>query len=82
MNTNKSFLILDGWGHNKSYRYQITHLPDTGLIRLNLYEGSTLLHKAEVYDTSADRLRGGRLGVFCDSQGGITWSALSYRYTI
>ena len=79
MNVRKSFLILDGWNYDTSYRFQITHLPDTGLIKMNLYEGSTLLHKAEVYDTSEDRLRGGRMGVYCDSQQEIIWSALSYR---
>ena len=49
---------LDGWKYDTSYRFQITHLPDTGLIKMNLYEGSTLLHQAEVNDTAEDRLRG------------------------
>ena len=29
-------------------------------------------------DDGEDSLRGGRLGVYCDSQEGIIWSALSY----
>ena len=29
-------------------------------------------------DDGVDNLRGGRLGVYCDSQEGIIWSALSY----
>ena len=38
-----------------------------------------MLHHANVLDTGVDRLRGGRLGVYCDSQQEIIWSALSYR---
>ena len=53
---------------NTSYRFQIGHFPDTGLIKLKLYEGTSLLHDVEVVDSGADRLRGGRLGVYCDSQ--------------
>ena len=64
---------------NTSYRFQIGHFPDTGLIKLKLYEGTSLLHDVEVVDSGADRLRGGRLGVYCDSQEAIVWSALSYR---
>ena len=33
-------------------------------------------------DSGADRLRGGRLGVYCDSQEMISWSALSYRSSL
>ena len=55
------------------------HIPDPGLIRLRLWEGSELLHQASVQDTGADRLRGGKLGVYCDSQQEIIWSALSYK---
>ena len=64
---------------NASYRFQIGHFPDTGLITLKLYEGTSLLHDVEVVDSGADRLRGGRLGVYCDSQEAVVWSALSYR---
>jgi len=79
MGKKRSRSSLDGWNYDTAYRFQITHIPETGLIRLNLYEGATLLHNAEVYDTAADRLMGGRLGVYCDSQEAISWSALSYR---
>ena len=74
-----SFQNLDGWNENTSYRFEIVHIPDPGQISLRLWEGATLLHQANVTDTGADRLRGGRLGVYCDSQQEIVWSALSYR---
>ena len=74
---------------NTSYRFQISHFPNIsdkfgisgsfGLIKLKLYEGTSLLHDVEVLDRGADRLMGGRLGVYCDSQEAVVWSALSYR---
>ena len=71
---------LYGWKHDIGYRFHVTHLPNTGVIRLKLYEGSTLLHDTGVIiDNGADALRGGRLGVYCESQENILWSALSYR---
>ena len=54
-------------------------LYNIGLIELKLYEGPTLLHHVKVEDRGTYRLRGGRLGVYCDSQEAIVWSALSYR---
>ena len=32
-----------------------------------------------IIDEDDGKLRGGRLGVYCDSQEQITWSALSYK---
>lgn len=75
-------IFLDGWNYDTSYRFKITHLPDTGHIKLKLFEGATLLYNIAFYDKGEDRLRGGRLGVYCDSQAMISWSALSYRYFI
>ena len=72
--------ILEGWNSKTSYRFTIIHLPEQGLIRLRLYEGSTLvLDSGNIIDTGADRLSGGKLGVYCDSQENISWSALRYR---
>ena len=34
----------------------------------------------DIFDNGPESLKGGRLGVYCDSQEKITWSALSYRY--
>ena len=73
--------LPDGWTDDTSYRFQITHLPDCGIIRLKLYEGAKLLHESgDILDNGAESLRGGRLGVYCDSQESIMWSALSYKY--
>ena len=36
--------------------------------------------KGDIIDNSPDSLKGGRLGVYCDSQQNIRWSALSYKY--
>ena len=33
-----------------------------------------------ITDTSPNSLKGGRLGVYCDSQQNIRWSGLSYKY--
>ena len=72
--------FIGGWNYDTSYRFQITHLPDEGIIRLKLYEGATLLHDTgDIIDNGEEALRGGRMGVFCYSQQDITWSALSYR---
>ena len=68
-----------GWNMNTSIRFQITHLPAQGIIRLKLHEGATLLYDEEIVDNGAESLRGGRLGVYCASQDSVLWSALRYR---
>ena len=65
-------------GH--SYRFKLLHRPMTGLIRLQLWEGETkIADSGDIFDNGPESLRGGRLGVYCDSQEQITWSALSYK---
>ena len=71
--------LSEGWNFNTAYRFNIIHIPDQGLIRLKLYEGTTLLHDTSITDNGPEALKGGRLGVYCDSQENIRWSALSYR---
>ena len=68
-----------GWNMNTSIRFQITHLPAQGIIRLKLHEGATLLYDEEIVDNGVESLRGGRLGVYCASQDSVLWSALRYR---
>ena len=52
----------------------------TGLIRLQLWERETkIADSGDIFDNGPESLRGGRLGVYCDSQEKITWSALSYK---
>ncbi|XP_076245587.1 thrombospondin [Calliopsis andreniformis] len=65
-----------GWKENTSYRWQLLHRPQIGLIRFWLYQGKQLIaDSGNVYDST---LRGGRLGVYCFSQEKITWSNLLY----
>ena len=69
-----------GWRAKTSYRFSITHRPSQGLIRAKLWEGGTLIaDSGDIIDNGPDSLKGGRLGVYCDSQENIIWSALSYR---
>ncbi|MGH0179828.1 UNVERIFIED_CONTAM: hypothetical protein FKN15_002675 [Acipenser sinensis] len=66
-----------GWQDQTSYRWQLSHRPQVGYIRMKLYEGSGLVaDSGVVIDTT---MRGGRLGVFCFSQENIIWSNLRYR---
>uniref|UniRef100_A0AAR2K936 TSP C-terminal domain-containing protein n=1 Tax=Pygocentrus nattereri TaxID=42514 RepID=A0AAR2K936_PYGNA len=66
-----------GWRDKTSYRWQLSHRPQVGYIRVKLYEGNALVaDSGVVVDTS---MRGGRLGVFCFSQENIIWSNLGYR---
>ncbi|XP_060777829.1 thrombospondin-3a [Neoarius graeffei] len=66
-----------GWKDKTSYRWQLSHRPQVGYIRVKLYEGMELVADSDVViDTT---MRGGRLGVFCFSQENIIWSNLRYR---
>ena len=69
-----------GWTEGHSYRFHLLHRPKIGLIRLKLWEGDVqIADSGDILDDGPDSLRGGRLGVYCDSQEQITWSALSYK---
>ena len=69
-----------GWLPGHSYRFSLLHRPRLGLIRLQLWEGeSRIADSGNIIDDGQESLRGGRLGVYCDSQEQIIWSALSYR---
>uniref|UniRef100_A0A8D3C1T6 Thrombospondin 3 n=1 Tax=Scophthalmus maximus TaxID=52904 RepID=A0A8D3C1T6_SCOMX len=66
-----------GWKDKTSYRWQLSHRPQVGYIRVKLFEGSDMVaDSGVVIDTT---MRGGRLGVFCFSQENIIWSNLRYR---
>ena len=64
-----------------SYQYNITHQPSTGLLRVKLYEGTTLIHDTGDIIES-DPIKGGRIGVWCNSQEMVSWSTLIYRYQL
>jgi len=69
----------EGWEYQIAYRFHIVHVPEMGLINLKIHAGSVnIVDTGDIYDTSADRLMGGKIGVYCDSQEQITWSAMSY----
>ncbi|KAM9852022.1 thrombospondin-3a [Aulostomus maculatus] len=66
-----------GWKDKTSYRWQLSHRPQVGYIRVRLFEGMDMVaDSGVVIDTS---MRGGRLGVFCFSQENIIWSNLRYK---
>ena len=65
-----------GWKSETSYRVYIQHRPKTGIIRLNIYEGSVkIVDSGDVIDTG---LSGGRVGVFTCSQEKTIWSDMKY----
>ena len=69
-----------GWEMGKSYKFDILHSPDEKMINVKIWEGSTLVvDSGNFYDKSSRALKGGRLGVYCDSQEDVTWAALEYK---
>ena len=71
------------WKPNTPYTYKICHIPDytadAGLINLKIYESGTLIHETkDILDKSPNRLNGGKLGVFVDSQKMVKWFGISY----
>uniref|UniRef100_A0A7N8YIE5 Thrombospondin 3a n=1 Tax=Mastacembelus armatus TaxID=205130 RepID=A0A7N8YIE5_9TELE len=66
-----------GWKDKTSYRWQLTHRPQVGYIRVKLFEGTDMVADSGVVTDTT--MRGGRLGVFCFSQENIIWSNLRYR---
>ncbi|XP_077431179.1 thrombospondin-3a isoform X2 [Vanacampus margaritifer] len=66
-----------GWKDKTSYRWQLSHRPHVGYIRLRLFEGADVVADSGVLIDGA--MRGGRLGVLCFSQENIIWSNLRYR---
>ena len=65
-----------------SYKVKIMHRPRINWIRLEVYEaGKKILEVSSTYDNDVGgpAYKGGRIGVYCDSQALVTWSALSYK---
>ena len=66
--------------HHVSYRVRLIHRPVIGLIRLKVWAGQKMVaDSGNIIDDGDDALRGGRLGVYCDSQASIRWSSIKYR---
>ena len=72
--------VLDGWDHGVSYRFNFVHVPDSNHIRVKIWEeGELMADSGDIIDNGENSLKGGRVGVYVDSQQEVTWSALSYR---
>ena len=65
------------WQKFTSYRWELSHRPVIGLIKLKLYEGIKLI--VESPNIIDHTLKGGKLGVYCFSQENITWSNIHYQ---
>ena len=65
-----------------SYKVKVMHRPRINWIRLEVWEaGKKILEVSSTYDNDVEgpAYKGGRIGVYCDSQALVTWSALSYK---
>merc|ERR1712098_585323 len=70
----------EGWQFQTAYRFHIHHEPKQDLINVKIFVGSEMIvDTGDIIDNSPDSLKGGRMGVYCDSQEEITWSQMSYR---
>ena len=69
------------WEHNKRYEFSIYHCPKDDIIQVKVFlDGDNILDTGEVKDNDGLSLKGGRLGVYVDSQENVKWEHISYRY--
>ena len=73
--------FLGGWQNGTAYKIKMLHRPELRLIRIKMWRGEKrIFDTGNIIDSGDfDNLRGGRIGVYSDSQEQVTWSALSYR---
>ncbi|XP_064635829.1 uncharacterized protein LOC135493010 [Lineus longissimus] len=65
---------LAGWKCKTAYRWQVSHRPSVGTIRIIIKQGETLIvDSGAIFD---DVLKGGRVGLFMNTQPGAIWSHL------
>lgn len=63
-----------GWKDKTAYKFHLIHRPDTGLIRMQLWES-----RDQMFDTGClydKTMQGGQIGLFAFSQKNIIWSDL------
>ena len=75
---------VEKWKHDTEYRFVIHHCPNKDLITLKVFEGTGAnapeIINVEIKDKDDKSLKGGRLGVFVDSQENVKWENIFYRY--
>ena len=72
---------VPGWKHNKRYTFNIYHCPKDDIIQVKVFlDGDKILDTGRVHDNDGRSLKGGRLGVYVDSQENVKWEHISYRY--
>ena len=69
------------WEHDKRYTFNIYHCPKDDIIQVKVFlDGDKILDTGRVHDNDGRSLKGGRLGVYVDSQENVKWEHISYRY--
>ena len=74
--------ISGGWKPGVSFKVKVSHRPRINWMRLEVWEASKrILLASSIYDNDVGgpAYKGGRIGVYCDSQALVTWSALSFK---
>ena len=71
--------LNQGWKNNVGYRYELKHRPSIGLINLQIFEEGKSSPIVNTGDLTDFGLAGGRVGVICRSQDGVTWTDMSYK---
>ena len=67
----------DGWNAQTAVRIRVTHRPKLSLMTVKVWQGATLVAESgDITDQGQDSLKGGRVGIYSESQEKVTWSAM------